>query len=117
MTDGNCIKQQTFYLWSFGVVTSGILKMATYVRVEMISCDRCEFYDSEEKFPDVYTPEGMRVLERLGFDLSNPSDIGHIQTLYAGAICPVCGNFSELDFDQDNNSLERLVEEPEPAFR
>ena len=91
--------------------------MASYLRVERISCDRCGLYDSEEKFPDVYTPEGMGVLKKFGWDLSNPSHIGHIQTMYAGAICSGCGNFSELDFDPDNNKLERLVEEPEPALR
>lgn len=76
---------------------------------ENISCDRCGYYDSAGKFPDIYTSEGLMVLKKFGWDISNPSHRGHIQTMYAGAICPECGNFSELDFDPDNNKLERLV--------
>ncbi len=90
--------------------------MKSYIRVGNISCDRCGYYDSEKKFPVLETPEGREVLKRFGWDYSRPEDRGHIQTNYAGAICPECGNFSELDFDPDNNELERVVEEPEPAF-
>ena len=93
------------------------MNMATYIRVKNISCDKCEYYGSEKKFPTLDTPEGIEVIKKFGWDLSNPSDTGYIQTMYAGAICPECGNFSELDFDPDNNMLERIVKEPEPASR
>lgn len=85
--------------------------MTTHIKVENISCDRCGYYDSEEKFPDIYTFEGTRILSKFGLDLSNPSQKGQIQSLYAGAICSNCGNFSSLDFDPENNKLERLVKE------
>jgi len=87
-----------------------------YIRLENISCDKCGYYDSADKFPDIYTPKGRKILKKFGWDLSDPSDKGHIQAAYAGAICPECGNFSDLDFDPNNNMLERIVREPEPAF-
>ena len=79
--------------------------------VKNISCDRCGLYGSERKFPDIYTPEGEKILRDFGLDLANPSDKERIQTTYAGAICSSCGNFSEFDFNPDNNNkLEQLVE-------
>lgn len=74
-----------------------------------ISCDRCGYYDSAEKFPTLETPQSLSFLKQFGWDYSKPEYKGHIQTMYAGAICPGCGNFSQLDFDPDNNKLERLV--------
>ena len=79
-----------------------------YIPVKNISCDRCSYYDVEEKFPDIYTSAGREVLKKFGWDLSNDSHRGHIQTFYSGAICPECGNFSQLDFNPGNN-LEELL--------
>ena len=67
--------------------------MTEYIKIENISCDRCGLYGPEEKFPGIYTPEGIDVLKKFGWDLSNPYNKGHIQTVYAGAICSSCGIF------------------------
>jgi len=71
---------------------------------ENISCDKCGYYDSAGKFPSLNTPEGTAALKGFGWDYSKPEDKGHVQATYAGAICPKCGNFSELDFNPDGES-------------
>jgi hypothetical protein len=81
-----------------------------YIKVENISCDRCGYYDSAENFPDIYTPRSIDILKKFGLDINDPSDRGWIQSAYAGVICSICGNFSEFDFDRDNNMHERIVE-------
>jgi len=68
------------------------------VEVTRIRCDRCGYNDSAGMFPDAYAPEGRNVLKKNGWDLSNPSHLGYFQSAYAGAVCPSCGNFFELDF-------------------
>ncbi len=90
--------------------------MAEYIIINKIRCDNCEFYASAKKFPDIYTPEGEKILKKFGWDLSDPSDKGYIQAVYAGVICPECGNFSEFDMDPDDDMLKRVVEGPEPAL-
>jgi hypothetical protein len=75
-----------------------------------ISCDNCGMYDLKEKFPDKDTNRGRETLRKFGWDLDNPSHIGQIQTMYAGAVCYGCGNFSSLDFNPDRKSLELAVQ-------
>ena len=66
-----------------------------------ISCDRCGYYDSSEKFLYESSLNFKDFMKRFGFDLDNSRDKGHFYTMYAGAICPECGNFSSLDFNPD----------------
>lgn len=70
-----------------------------HVVVEEISCDRCGYYDSAKKFPDIWSSpkEYQEIMERFG-------NKGYL-TLGVGVVCPVCGNFSEFDFDPDNKRV------------
>ncbi len=77
--------------------------MCTGFEIDTISCDLCGYYDSEEMFL-VDSPEGIEKLKGFGWDMSNPEDKSYFQVNFAGAICPECGNFSELDFDPDERS-------------
>lgn len=54
------------------------------ILVEEISCDRCGYRDRPDKFPEV-PPE---IWKRYA-------------PFCVGIICPVCGNYSEFDFDPD----------------
>ena len=87
--------------------------MVQYIRVENISCDGCGLYDKAENFPDsVNTPKlYLETMRKFGWEVDAIRNIG------IGTVCPSCGNHYEFDFDPDNNMLERLVEEPEPALR
>lgn len=50
--------------------------------VEEISCDKCGYNDTPDKFPET------------------PREIYERHALFcAGVICPVCGNFSDFDLD------------------
>jgi len=58
--------------------------MPYVIVVEEISCDRCGYCDVPEKFPEV------------------PAEIWEKYAPFCtGIICPICGNFSEFDFDPD----------------
>jgi len=59
--------------------------MSCVITVEKISCNRCGYYDTADKFLEASKDK----LEKNG-------------SIYAGAVCPICGNLSELDFDPDN---------------
>jgi hypothetical protein len=80
--------------------------MTSCITVENISCDRCGNYGSQEEFPDIYTDSGKETLRKFGWNLEDPADNSEVQTRYAGAICPHCGNFSEFDFDPDRKKFD-----------
>ena len=47
-------------------------------------------------------------MKKFGFDLDDTNYKGRFYTMYTGAIYSVCGNFSSLDFNPDNN-FEKIV--------
>ena len=77
-------------------------KETNYKIIENIACDKCGYYDYSEKFLDLESREGIEALLKSGFNMSNPSHKGHVQTMYSGAICPKCGNHSSFDFNPDS---------------
>jgi len=72
-----------------------------YLVIEMIECGRCGYFDKSGNFPVIESEEGVRILGRFGWNLSNAEHKGSVWTAYAGAICPSCGCFSDLDFDSE----------------
>ena len=78
---------------------------------DTISCDACGYYDVLENFAELYTTRGNEILKNFGWDIKNQTHRGTIQTLYAGAICPHCGNYSSFDFRPDeHSSLQTLLQ-------
>lgn len=71
-----------------------------------IQCDVCELYDDEDRFPDIYSNRGREILSENGINLSDPFQRGLVQSVYAGAICPSCGNYSSFDFNPDGGRNE-----------
>ncbi len=63
--------------------------MPFVIVVKEISCDRCGYRDTPDKFPE--TPPEIQ------------KEFGSID---AGVICPMCGNFAEFDFDPNNRRRE-----------
>lgn len=76
--------------------------------MDNISCDRCGYYDHVHKFLNVSSPKLKDFMKRLRFDLDKPEYRSHFYTMYAGAICPECGNFSSLDFNPDIDLEKKL---------
>ncbi len=76
------------------------------LEVTHISCDNCGLLDIASAFPS-FNAENPAETERfkatlLGFGIDydgNPLHQSAVQTEYAGACCPGCGNYSSLDFD------------------
>lgn len=76
--------------------------------VENIGCYNCGYLDSAQKFLDIATLEGQGVLVEYGWNLHNQSERDEIRKKYSGAICPKCGNFSDLELFPEKD-LEILV--------
>ena len=65
----------------------------------LISCDKCGYLDSFDKFLDETQPDFFDRMKILGWNLENPNTMSYFQTMYAGAACSECGNFESLDFN------------------
>ena len=63
--------------------------------IKNIGCDFCGYYDRAEKFPEIDTPKWDRIMQDFNLDEKL------VRTMYAGAICPGCGNYSSFDFHPD----------------
>ena len=70
---------------------------------EFISCDRCDCVDRAEKFIDESSPNLREfLLEKKGIDIETEEGKRMFQNVFAGAVCPACGNFGDIDMDPFN---------------
>lgn len=77
---------------------------------EFISCDRCECTDKAERFLDASSPNLREFLmEKQGIDIATEAGRATFQSGFAGAICPACGNFGDIDIDPFNTRNGYLV--------
>ena len=82
------------------------------IECEWISCDRCEYLDAAEKWLDRYSPSLRQFLiEKQDLDIKTPRGQYDMQFMFAGAACPSCGNFSEIDMDPFNKRGEKMTTE------
>jgi len=76
-------------------------------------CDFCYHYAPGETFLEIETEEGRSLLKEFGIDSdNNADDRSSVQTMYAGAICPECGNYSSFDMDPDQLINNREILSP-----
>lgn len=77
--------------------------------VTAIFCEKCGYYDNADNF--VWDEEGKdtkhsaavnEVLLKFGLDIvNNPDHLSIFEAACCGAICPECGGFAEMEFDQE----------------
>lgn len=67
---------------------------------EFIGCDRCGCIDAEERFLHESSLNLREfLLEKQGIDIETEKGRGTFQTCFAGAVCPACGNYGDIDMD------------------
>lgn len=80
--------------------------MASYIKVEYISCDGCGLYDKAKNFPDNTNSLELYLETMKKFGCEDDA----LYNRGIGTVCPSCGNHYEFDFDPENNMLERIIE-------
>ena len=82
------------------------------IESKWISCDRCEYLDAAEKWLDLSSPSLRQFLmEKQDLDIETPRGQYEMGFMFAGAVCPSCGNYSEIDMDPFNKRGEEMTTE------
>lgn len=80
---------------------------------DYIKCDFCGYWDFAENFPDWNTEMGRAILRKNGLDMDNFWDRSQVQTMFAGYVCPGCGNYSSFDsfsYEESSDDLEGVLD-------
>jgi len=79
-----------------------------YIEVDYVECDDGCGYIGDDFITDYNSEEGRQALKKKGFDVSNPSHLSSIQTMFSGYICPSCGKFDSMQVLPDIKSKNDL---------